>query len=139
MRFLFAVALLILSGLSENCQASDWRYVDSTKDYTAELTADVSSIRRTGDEARIWSKWIYDEPYNDGVHDEPYLVAMEQYSFRCFAREKALVSFIFYADVDMTEIKHHGKAPGELTWYDVVPDSIHENLMELACGDSDEP
>ncbi|WP_448243724.1 surface-adhesin E family protein [Pseudoxanthomonas mexicana] len=137
MRLSNTVFLLALLSIAGNGYAADWVYLISKKDFSADLTADRDSIRRSGDEARVWAKWTHKESYKDNIHSRPYRISMEHYAFKCFAREKALVSYILYADLEMTERNYYYKTPGELEWSDVIPETIHEALMNLACGAPD--
>lgn len=77
MRLLNSILLLALLSMASNGYAADWVYVISKKDFSADLTADKDSIRRFGDEARVWAKWTHKEPYKDNIHSRPYRVSME--------------------------------------------------------------
>jgi hypothetical protein len=132
MRSIMFFALLLLATIANKSFAADWVYVISNKD--SDLTADKNSIRRSGDEARLWVKETHKNLYKRNSESKPYRVSMTLYAFKCSGREGAVVSNIFFADLERTIRTDSFKVNGEPAWRDVSPESINEALMNFACS-----
>lgn len=115
--------------------ASEWQYLNGNESKYLEM--DFSSISSGGQYKKAWAGTVYLTPQNANVYPaRTYSSDRTLYYFDCLGQRLQTVQYIQYENmfgegevISSSSVKFN---PQNLT--DVVPDSVGEALLKLACG-----
>lgn len=121
--------MLLLAAMSTGAMA-EWVRVGSNIDTT--MYADLSTIRRSGDTAKLWSLDDYKSPESvKGI--PPYLSRKSQTEFDCKEERSRTLYFSVHSE-NMSAGNSIYAGEGFMKWRPVSPGSADEILWEVACG-----
>lgn len=133
MRAISLMLLAVLMICSPCAFAATWVRFSGAEPPPAGFYFDQDSIRRSGDEVKLWTKQVHAEPKFFSGGGRPHLVALARFIFRCDSGERALIAAVFYADREMSEMIRHIEMDEAPVWEEVIPGSVENSLMALAC------
>lgn len=130
------VIVYLLFGSSQYAIASDWAYFGGSRGTSHRI--DLSSLGSVGKYRKAWIETNYGEqPQTSSKILRFYKSERSLYFFDCRAKLISSVQTIRYADLkglgDVIESSSVKFSPGNLV--DVVPDSVGEQSLVLACAD----
>jgi hypothetical protein len=124
-----AVAACLMAGISANAFGGVWIEMSRHDNYAA--YADPSTIRRDGDNVKMWSLLDYKRP-QAGPDGKPYLSARRYFEYNCKQSRARSLGASLHA-------LKEGNGPAlastdtKLGWSKVETDSADEFLFKLAC------
>lgn len=132
---LLICSLSILCLFPSMAEASDW--VEALRTDNVLISIDRNSLRRTGTKVRTWVKWEWAVAREslDGARRK-YTASKELSIYNCAERSTHTVQAIRYADNEMqTVVEDVSVKDVSSSYYEVVPDSIGEALLEFSCNE----
>ena len=131
-RRIFAVALMLFVGVAH---ASDWQFLRASHDGKLKLYLDVSSVRATVAERRVWAKFVF-LPHTNRQGKKWVQDSVVRMAFNCedeTNREEAVT--MHYAD-GSSDIAPDYAFP--TSWTPVAPDTLAEDAMRFVCASKSE-
>jgi hypothetical protein len=132
------ILLLALSLSAANAFASDWQYVGGPTD--ASNYMDFASFGTVNGYRKVWIRTDFSTPREtSGYPKKQYLSAKYLYYFDCNGKLLSAFQEVLYeklfAQGDVVSTTTYKFDPKQLT--DIVPDSVGENLLNVACSDAE--
>ncbi len=119
---------LLLAAMSTGV-AAEWVWIASANNFGNYI--DKSTIRRSGSIVRMWSMQSYNEPqFKSG---KSFQSEKSQYEYDCTEERIRMIATVFYTQA-------YGKGDaldslfGPSQWVPVVPDTIGDDELKIACS-----
>ena len=127
------VALLLACAAA---QASQWVSLGKASDKPVEVLADVSSIHRSGDIARAWTKFVYVRHTERGKAENSRKwkdFALGRHAYNCSEGSFLKEALTIHYEDGSIWAEPHELIINE-TWEPVPPDTVFESIMKFVCA-----
>lgn len=123
---------LMLMAVSAGAIA-EWTKIGATSDGEFDNYADLSTIRKSGNTAKMWTLRNFKKA-ETAANGKSYLSSMTRSEYDCNEEKFRLLSIHFYSSNMRNGDIVNGLDTEENQWHSILPESISATEFKIACG-----